>query len=105
VHQIVARVPELAHDPDARALFFQADGTPKPAGTMLRNPEAAATMRTLASDGADAFYRGPIARDIVAEVRTHPTNPGAMRVEDLAAYAVRELEPLCRPYRRYRVCG
>src|SRR5690606_16304780 len=32
-------------------------------------------------------------------------NPGALRVEDLAAYAVREAEPLCRPYRHYRVCG
>ncbi|MGH8665652.1 MAG: gamma-glutamyltransferase family protein, partial [Burkholderiales bacterium] len=105
VHRILARVPELAQDPQARALYFQADGSPKPAGTELRNPELAATLRVLASDGARAFYRGDIARDIVAEVRAHPTNPGAMREEDLGAYAVREVDALCRPYRSYRVCG
>ena len=105
VHGILARVAELAQDPQARALYFQADGSPKPAGTELRNPELAATLRTLAADGAAAFYRGEIARDIAAEVRAHPTNPGTMREEDLAAYAVREVDALCRPYRSYRVCG
>ncbi|MPZ45151.1 MAG: gamma-glutamyltransferase [Betaproteobacteria bacterium] len=105
VHRILARVPELTQDAQARALYFQADGSPKPAGAELRNPELAATLRALAADGARAFYRGDIARDIVAEVRAHPANPGAMREEDLAAYAVREVDALCRPYRSYRVCG
>ena len=104
VHQILARVPELAQDPAARALYLQPDGTPKPAGTQLRNPELAATLRALADGGADAFYAGPIARDIAARVCGHP-NPGALSERDLAAYAVREVEPLCRPYRSYRVCG
>ena len=105
VHRILQRVPELADDPDARALFFAPDGTPKPVGAELRNPAFAATLRAIAAEGADAFYRGPIARDIVAKVRGHPTNPGLLRVEDLSAYGVREVEPLCRPYRVYRVCG
>ncbi len=105
LHRILARVPQLAQDPQARALYFQADGSPKPAGTTLTNPELAATLRTLAADGAEAFYRGEIAHDIVAEVRGHLTNPGTMQESDLAAYAVREVEPVCRPYRSYRVCG
>jgi gamma-glutamyltranspeptidase/glutathione hydrolase len=105
VHRVLQRVPELAQDAEARALYFQADGTPKPAGAELRNPELAATLRTLATEGADAFYGGAIARDIAAEVRAHPTNPGGMREKDLAAYAVREVQALCRPYRVYRVCG
>jgi gamma-glutamyltranspeptidase/glutathione hydrolase len=105
VHRILARVPELAQDPEARALYFRSDGSPKPAGAELRNPELAATLRTLATDGAEAFYRGAIAHDIAARARAHPTNPGTLREEDLAAYAVREVEPLCRPYRTFRVCG
>ena len=104
VHQILARVPELAQDPAARALYLQADGTPKPAGSELRNPELAATLRALAAGGADAFYRGPIARAIATTVQGH-ANPGTLSEQDLAAYTVREVEPLCRPYRSYRVCG
>ena len=104
VQHILARTPELAQDPAARALYFQADGSPKPAGTTLRNPELAATLRALAERGADAFYRGPIAAAIVARVRDH-ANPGTLSEADLAAYAVREGAALCRPYRSYRVCG
>jgi gamma-glutamyltranspeptidase/glutathione hydrolase len=104
VHALLARVPELAQDPAARALYFTPAGSPKPAGTSLRNPDFAATLRTLAAEGADRFYRGAIARDIVAEVRSHPANPGTMQLEDLTAYTVREVEPLCRAYRGYRVC-
>jgi gamma-glutamyltranspeptidase/glutathione hydrolase len=104
VQQILARTPELAQDPAARALYFQTDGSPKPAGATLRNPELAATLRALAERGADAFYRGPIAAAIAARVRDH-ANPGTLSEADLAAYAVREVAALCRPYRSYRVCG
>ena len=68
--------PYLAGDPDARAYFYQADGTPKTAGTRLTNPALARVLRTLASDGPDAFYRGPVAEAMVAKVHAHPTNPG-----------------------------
>jgi len=104
-HRLLARVPELAHDPQARALYFLPGGSPKPAGTRLRNPAFAATLRALAEAGADGFYRGAVAYDVVAAVRTHAANPGRMRAEDLREYRVRAVEPLCRPYRRYRVCG
>ena len=94
----------LSGEPAARAYFFTPDGTPKPAGTMLRNPELAATLRMLAANGADAFYTGDIARDIVAAVAGH-ANRGAMTLSDLAAYRVRDVEPLCAPYRDRRLCG
>src|SRR4030095_11510112 len=78
--------------------------TPKPAGTMLRNPELAATLRTLAAKGADAFYTGDIARATAAAGGGHAT-PGAMTAADLAAYRVRDVEPLCAQYRDRRLCG
>jgi gamma-glutamyltranspeptidase/glutathione hydrolase len=105
VHRLLGLVTELDRDPAARALYFDASGAPKPAGTILRNPEFAATLRALANDGADAFYKGAIARDIVAAVRDHSGNPGLMTERDLASYGVREVEPLCRPYRVYRICA
>src|SRR6185436_14726511 len=66
----------LAKDPVANAYFYRADGTPHPVGTIIRNPEFAATLKRIATEGPEAFYKGEIARDIVAKVRSHPTNPG-----------------------------
>ena len=86
----------LGEDPAARALFYS--------GPRFANRAYAATLRTLAQRGADAFYRGPIAQDIVRAVHAHP-RPGDMTLEDLAAYRVLEREPLCGAYRGYRLCG
>lgn len=86
--------------------FLNADGTAKAAGTLLKNPELAATLRAIAAGGADAFYRGPIAQDIVAKVTSHPTNPGMLSLEDLGNYTHKVREPVCGVYRvQYRVCG
>jgi gamma-glutamyltranspeptidase/glutathione hydrolase len=63
------------------------------------NREYAATLRTLAAQGADAFYRGEIAEDMVRAARSDLT------LEDLAAYRVIEREPLCGWYRGHRLCG
>ena len=98
LHRLAGVYKELAEQPAARAHFFSADGKPRPTGTMLRNPALAATLRALAANGADAFYAGDIARDIVAAVRGH-ANSGSMSLEDLAGYRVRVVEPLCGAYR------
>ncbi|WP_179401141.1 gamma-glutamyltransferase [Burkholderia guangdongensis] len=95
----------LMNDPTARAYFYEKDGTPKRAGTVLRNPQLAATLRQIADRGANAFYTGAIARDIVAKVRKHPTNPGLLSMQDLAHYQAKVREPLCTGYRRWIVCG
>jgi gamma-glutamyltranspeptidase / glutathione hydrolase len=95
----------LTRDPVANAYFYQADGTPRPVGYLLKNPEFAATLKRIAAVGPDAFYRGDIARDIVAKIRSHPTNPGDMTETDLANYKAKERAAVCGPYRSYRVCG
>ncbi|MXQ14519.1 gamma-glutamyltransferase [Microvirga makkahensis] len=95
----------LQNDPIARGYFYQTDGTPKPAGAVLRNPAFARTLRDIAEKGADVFYSGDIAADIVASVTRHATNPGDMTLEDLKSYKVEEREPVCGSYRTYRICG
>ena len=102
---IAGEAERLARDPEARALFLLPDGRPLPEGHVLRNPALAATLRAIAERGAAALHRGPVARAIVAAVRGHPTNPGGMTEADLAAYEPRRREPVCAPYRRFRVCG
>jgi gamma-glutamyltranspeptidase / glutathione hydrolase len=71
------RIPD---DPTAKAYFFNDDGTPKTAGTLLRNEDYARSVMALVDHGnADAFYSGPMRDDIIAAVKREP-RPG-----DLAA--------------------
>ena len=104
LHALIAEDRHLAADPAARRLFHDAAGAPLAAGAILRNPELATVLRTVARDGAGAFYGGEIARDVVAAVRAAP-NPGRLAPQDLAAYRAHERAPLCGRYRAYRVCG
>jgi gamma-glutamyltranspeptidase/glutathione hydrolase len=95
----------LSRDETARAYFFNADGSPLAVGSRLKNPAYAQTLRRIATEGVEAFYSGPIAKDIVAKVRGHAANPGRLSEADLKAYAVKEREPVCGPYRVHVVCG
>ncbi|MDT8999106.1 gamma-glutamyltransferase family protein [Paucibacter sp. APW11] len=98
----------LAADAQARAYFFDSAGKPWPEGHVLRNPALAAVLRRLAKEGADAFYRGPVAADIVRRVRGHERNPGLLSEADLAAYQVKRREAICTDWREapaWRVCG
>ena len=94
----------LREDPAARALYYDPDGRPRPVGTRIVNAEYAATLRSIASFGADAFYSGAIAQDIVRAVVAH-RRPGDLALEDLARYQALEREPLCGGYRGRRVCS
>jgi gamma-glutamyltranspeptidase / glutathione hydrolase len=95
----------LREDADAAALYFDREGRPLAAGTTLRNAALAAVLRRVAADGADAFYRGELAREMVAKVRGHARNPGLLSEADLAGYRAIERAPLCFDYRRWRLCG
>jgi len=70
----------------------------------VANADYGATLRTIATGGADVFYRGAIAQDIVRAVRAN-AKPGDLTEDDLAAYRALEREPLCGPYRQWRVCS
>lgn len=89
----------------AKTYFLDAGGKALTPGTLLRNPDYAATLEALAQGGADAFYKGAIADAIVAAVQGHPTNPGGLSADDLASYEAKERPAVCAPYRGYEVCG
>jgi len=88
-----------------RAYFFNPDGSPKPAGTILKNPDFANLLRLIADNGSDIFYSGTIATRIVEAVGSTPDNPGLMTRADIAGYEVVERDPVCVAYRVYRICG
>nr|WP_234484787.1 gamma-glutamyltransferase [Noviherbaspirillum pedocola] len=103
--KLVREDPYLRQDPVAAAYFFDRQGNSWPVGHVLRNPALAQTLREVAQGGADAFYRGRIAKDIEAKVRSHPDNPGLLRAADIAAYKPRKREALCSDFRVWRICG
>ncbi|MBL8575986.1 MAG: gamma-glutamyltransferase [Mesorhizobium sp.] len=102
---IAEDVGRLDTQPATRAYFFDTAGAPLAAGTVLRNPDYAATLRAIGDGGADAFYEGEIAEKIVRAVTSHATNPGALSTRDLADYQVKERPAVCAPYRGLSVCG
>jgi gamma-glutamyltranspeptidase/glutathione hydrolase len=101
--------PYLKSDPTARAYFYKADGRAHEAGFLLKNPPLAALLRKIASQGAQAFYKGDVAQAIVDKVQSHATNPGTLSLTDLAHYQAIKRQPLCQDYaaqqRDYQICG
>ena len=95
----------LAAMPGIKALFTHPDGTLIKEGETWRNPQLADTLRQIAKGGPDAFYKGAVAKDIASAVGAAPVNPTVMTEADIASYQAKEREPLCRPYRAYRVCS
>jgi len=102
--QVMGQQSALKQDPVAGKYFYDANGAPLAVGARRTNPEYAATLRAIQERGARALQEGPIADAIIAQVRRAP-RPGSMTLADLRNVAPRRLDPICGPYRAYRVCG
>lgn len=81
----------------ARALYFRND-QPLHAGDTLKNPDLAWTLEQIARGGADAFYKGEIARRMVTDLHAHGN---AMKMSDMARYYAAERDPVASTYRGY----
>jgi len=111
LHALLKADAYLKTDPVAAAYFYAADGQPRAVGATLRNPQLAAVLRRIASEGARALYGGEIAQAMVDKVR-QSANPGRLTMADLAGYRAQRRTPLCTDYRAtstkvktYRICG
>lgn len=78
------------------------EGRPLAEGDTLRQPALAHTLRRIAAGGAAAFYRGPIAAEIAADIRR---NGGIMTVADIAAYRAVWRDPVSVTYRGHTMIG
>lgn len=81
-----------------RTNFFDYFGKAK-AGTVFRQPELARTLRRIADNGPDGFYRGETAQLIQAQMTR--SRGGLIRLEDLQTYAPVWREPLSVSWRDY----
>src|SRR5262245_3272378 len=87
--------------PELKRVFGREGGRWK-AGDRLTQPDLAKTLRLIAAGGPDAFYSGPIADQIAAEMKA---GGGLITREDLAKYEAKERKPVHGTYRGYDVYG
>ncbi len=82
------------------AHYLQADGSVYEVGDTWTQPELATTLQAIADGGAKAFYEGPLAERMAAEV----TKAGGIwQAKDLAAYEAKAREPIVFDYRGYEI--
>jgi gamma-glutamyltranspeptidase/glutathione hydrolase len=86
-------------DPDSVKVWY-VNGQPPAVGEIFRNPDLARTFRLLQTQGAAAFYKGEIARAIIAKSKALG---GTMTMEDLANYHGEWVEPARTQYHGYEV--
>jgi gamma-glutamyltranspeptidase / glutathione hydrolase len=86
-------------DPDSVKVWYVNGKPPKP-GQTFRNPDLAHTFRLLQQQGVDGFYKGEIARAIIAKSKALG---GTMTMEDLANYHGEWVEPARIRYHGYEV--
>ncbi len=98
-HQWQGSARTLADDPAAASTFLP-EGEPPATGQLFRNPNLAASLELIARDGRDAFYRGDIARAIVADSKARD---GLFELRDFAEHRSDWVDPISTDYRGYDV--
>src|SRR5271165_6425374 len=88
----------LAQFPESKRIF-QRDGNYYQPEELFKQPELARTLERLAKD-PDEFYHGAIARELAAAIHK---GGGLVTAADLAAYEVKEREPIRGSYRGYDI--
>jgi gamma-glutamyltranspeptidase / glutathione hydrolase len=86
-------------DADSVKTWYVNGRAPAP-GQIFRNPDMARTLRLLQEHGAEVFYKGEIARAIVAKSKALG---GTMTLDDLASYRGEWVEPARSTYRGYEL--
>jgi gamma-glutamyltranspeptidase/glutathione hydrolase len=85
--------------PAARKTFYHA-GQAKAAGSWVKQPLLANTLKNISSKGTDYFYQGPIAKQIVLASQQ---NGGVLTLEDFAHYHVISRQPLSCHYQNHQL--
>ena len=86
--------------PSTKKVFFKPDGSAYQPGERLKQPELARSLKRIAVQGADGFYKGKTARDIVKAVNEAG---GSMSLQDLADYEAIARVPVKGDYRGYEI--
>jgi gamma-glutamyltranspeptidase/glutathione hydrolase len=101
LHQsLAAHRGHFKDSPAALKVYYRPDGSPPALGSRLIQKDLAKTLRLIASQGPDAFYAGPIAGAIVADMKA---NGGIMTGDDLINYRPIVRKPVSGTYRGWKI--
>ena len=89
----------LRKDPESVRTYYP-NGKALATGEIFRNPGLARAMRSIANGGADSFYKGEVARAILATSAKHG---GTLSAEDLASYQPEWVTPVSTTYRGWQL--
>jgi gamma-glutamyltranspeptidase / glutathione hydrolase len=89
----------VSQDPEGRKVYLPGGKAPE-VGQIFQNRDLAKALRLVANNGADAFYKGEIARAIVS---TSQSLGGTMAADDLAEFTPEWVEPISTKYRDWTV--
>jgi gamma-glutamyltranspeptidase/glutathione hydrolase len=88
----------LVEFPESKRIFLR-DGNLYEPGELFKQPELAQTLERLAKD-PDTFYHGAMAHELASAIQK---GGGLITAKDLAAYEVKEREPIRGSYRGYDI--
>ena len=97
--KIFARGKDFAKYPNVAAIFLN-HGKPYQAGERLVQPQLARTLKAISAGGTDAFYKGAIAKAVVA---ASDANGGILTMKDFADYTVNWDKPVTCDYHGYEI--
>ena len=102
---IEAYAENLKNFDGAKGYLFTLDGQSLKRGDVLKNKDYAETLRDMAFSGSSAIYEGPLAEEIESVVQNYAENPGILTRQDLQSYRLEKRNPVCAPYRIYKICS
>ncbi|MEM8547880.1 MAG: gamma-glutamyltransferase [Pseudomonadota bacterium] len=97
---LARRRERFSRHPASLAKFFKSDGSAYVAGDRWRQPALARTLRLIAENGPDGFYKGDVA-DLIVDFMEE--TGGLITHADLENYTVAEREPVVGEYRGYEI--
>lgn len=100
VEMIEAVAADLRKDPPSAAIFLNADGSAPKAGARLVQKDLAQSLKRIARDGRDGFYRGETAKAIA---KASQAGGGLITEQDLTGYQAKLRAPLECDYREFHV--
>ena len=89
-------IERLRYSATGQEIYFRADGSLKRVGDVVVNKDLASTLRLIASEGADVFYKGRLAELIAEDISAHG---GLMSDRDLNEYKTTHNDPIRSLYR------
>ncbi|MBK5934292.1 gamma-glutamyltransferase 1 [Rhodovulum imhoffii] len=97
---LIALEDRLKKWPSTGKIFYHEDGTFFRPGEMLVQADLARTLKAIAAEGPDGFYKGPVAEKIATAVQEAG---GRITMEDMSNYTAALREPVRGDYRGYEI--